>query len=215
MMAHPSESRFPLFRLITVLWLTIISAVVVGNRVMLSRLRDDAQTNAQRTEVTTLQDRLATLERQLSAIQHQPISVSQANFATARQALDDRLIRIEQAIGDTATTGDVAGLQNRLSTIEARMAKARQTAVLTAPSVFHNMAAADKPTVIEPPFTVLGIELRGGERFLSVAPGGAHSLAQVHVLRPGESQDDWQLETLDSRTATFRVGGRLQRIELP
>ena len=42
------------------------------------------------------------------------------------------------------------------------------------------------PAPQPPPFTVIGIEYRGGERFLSVAPSGSTQLSQINLIRPGD-----------------------------
>lgn len=56
------------------------------------------------------------------------------------------------------------------------------------------------------------IELRGGERLLSLLPTGSHSLAEVRLLRVGETYGAWRLEALNGNTAEFRIDGRVQHI---
>lgn len=68
---------------------------------------------------------------------------------------------------------------------------------------------------MRPPFAVLGIELRGGEEFLTVAPHDAQSLAQVRMLRPGESEGEWKLERIEGRTAVFERAGNVERVPIP
>jgi type IV pili sensor histidine kinase/response regulator len=65
------------------------------------------------------------------------------------------------------------------------------------------------------PFRVLGVELRGGERWLSVRPKAAGSLATTQFLREGEAFGDWRLLLIDTRTALFDVNGLRVRVALP
>src|SRR5690606_19322672 len=58
-----------------------------------------------------------------------------------------------------------------------------------------------------PSFTALGLETRGGERFLTVAPAESRSLRQVRLLRVGEQFGAWRLHRLDAGSAVFRVPG--------
>ncbi|OPE00635.1 methyl-accepting chemotaxis protein, partial [Pseudomonas aeruginosa] len=36
-------------------------------------------------------------------------------------------------------------------------------------------------------FSILGVEYRGGERFLSVAPPGSTQLSQIYLIRQGDA----------------------------
>ena len=76
-------------------WLLLISAVALINSVGLSRLAEQTQSSAQDAQVNALGLRVADLEQQADADKRRPTPISQAEFATARQALDERLTRIE------------------------------------------------------------------------------------------------------------------------
>ena len=205
------ESRVRLLWLLAVVWLSLVSVLLLVNHVALSRLRKDAHASVQRTELMTLLDSLGALEQQLSAMKHQPAPVSQSSFTSARQSLDERLVRVEQLLANTAAASDFTRLQDRITAIEAGLAKARKAPSLAPPRA----PVADQPPLLAPPFAVLGTELRGGQQFLSIAPVGTHALSQVRVLRPGEAEANWTLESLEGHAAQFRIDGRLQRIEVP
>lgn len=68
------------------------------------------------------------------------------------------------------------------------------------------------PAPLSPPFTVLGIESRGGERFLTAAPLGSRTLAEVQLLHLGERFGSWHLKTLSPTTATFMVPNQPDQI---
>jgi hypothetical protein len=61
--------------------------------------------------------------------------------------------------------------------------------------------------VPEPPFNVVGVELRGGERFLSVAAPGVVG-ADVRLLREGDAVGAWHLLAIEAHAAVFRVAAR-------
>ena len=74
---------------------------------------------------------------------------------------------------------------------------------------------AAKPKAPEPPFNVVGLELRGGERFVSIASRGATSLTDLRLLREGESIGAWQLQTIDAHAVVFLVDDQTVRVALP
>jgi len=125
--------------------------------------------------------------------------------------LDERIARVEAAQSADTVAIDLQTLQARVNGIEARLDKTRQTAaapVRRAPEVA-------KPVAPVPPFQVVGVELRGGERFLSVVSPDAASLAGVRLLREGDSDGGWRLQSIEARSVVFQVSGQTQRIALP
>src|SRR5258708_37345090 len=114
---------------------------------------------------------------------------------------------MERGLDSGARANGSALLRARLEQIEGRREKPRHTPLL-APTLAHRRAPeAAQHKVIEPPFLILGTELRGGESFLSIAPSDAQSLAQLRLLPVSESQGNSRLQTLDARIATFRAAG--------
>lgn len=214
MMAHPPETRPRLGHVLAFVWLGLISVLVAVDHVALTRSSQDEEEHADREAVTALEDSVSALDTQLEALTQHP-AVTQASFAIAHRALADRLQRLEEDIGDTAPVGDVTLLHDRLKALESRAARPKRP--LPAPPAPANpgAAAAEKPILFQPPFSVVGIELRGGERFLSVAPINASLLGQVRVLRPGDVEGNWRLEALDGKSAQFNVDGQVRRIVIP
>ncbi len=67
----------------------------------------------------------------------------------------------------------------------------------------------------ESPFRVLGVELRAGERFLSITSTAAGSLAGARLLREGDAEGGWQLQSIEAQAGVFRVNGQTQRVAVP
>lgn len=219
-MSFPAESRpqsrARLLHVAAATWLLLISAAVIIDHVALSRLADDVQASAPSLKVAMLDSRLAELERRMDAADRRPASLTQDSFDAARQALEARLATLEQAASTQAATADIALLQSRLEQLEARAREVRQApAPATAPARRLPPTEAARPATAEPPFRLLGIELRAGERFLSIAPADARSLAEARVLRLGETESGWQLEALEGQTAVFHFDGQTRQLAVP
>jgi hypothetical protein len=208
----PSErnSRTRWLKTAAAFWLLLISAVALINSVGLSRLAEQTQSSAQDAQVKALGLRVADLERQADADKRRPVPISQAEFATARQALDERMTRLEEA-DEARALAVVQTLLARVNAIETRLEKTRQVASAARPRT----PVATKPKVPEPPFRVLGVELRGGERFLSITSTAAASLAGARLLREGDAEGGWQLQSIEAQAGVFQVNGQTQRVAVP
>jgi len=205
------ERRTHGLKIAVAVWLLLVSAIAIIDSVGLSRLTEQSRRSEQEGQLKALNARVADLAQQVDAFRQQPKPASQADFVAARQALDARLARVEQAQADVAHTSDVQALQARLSVIETRQQQARSAPVA---STVHRRIAA-KPKTLEPPFRVVGVDMRGGERFLSITAPAATSLANIRLLREGDSNSGWQLQAIEAHAALFRVNGRTQRVVLP
>ena len=192
-------------------WLLLVSALAIVNSVGLSRLTEHSRASVQDAHVQALATRGGELEQQAEAVKRQPKPVSQADLDTARQALDERLTRVEEAHAPNDHASEIQALQARVGAIENRLKKSA-AAVATAP---RHAAEPPKPTAPEPPFNVVGLELRGGERFLSLTVPGATSIRDVRLLREGDTLGAWHLQALEAHVAVFRIEGQTLRIALP
>ncbi|WP_298432649.1 hypothetical protein [Ottowia sp.] len=191
-------------------WLLLVSVLAVVNSVGLSRLSEQSQASAQDAHMQALNTRVAELEQQSAASKSQPKPVTQPDFEAARKALDERLSQVEQAQTADNRAGNLQALQARMGDIEARLKKAATP--VAAP---RRTAEAVKPKAPEPPFSVAGLELRGGERFLSIAAPGVAAVRELRLLREGDAIGAWQLQVIEAHAAVFRVDGQTQRIVLP
>jgi hypothetical protein len=189
-------------------WLLLVSALAIVNSVGLSGLAEQSRGSAQDAHVQALASRLADVERHVEVAKRQPRPVAQSDFDAARHALEERLAQVAQQAAH-AGTPDVQALQTRVGEIEARLKKAPPAA---AP---RRAAEASKPQVLVPPVHVVGLELRGGERFVSIALPGAGALRELRLLREGDAIGVWHLQAIEAHAAVFRMDGQTQRIALP
>ncbi|MBS0450076.1 MAG: hypothetical protein JSS14_02085 [Proteobacteria bacterium] len=208
----PAENagRTRWLKIAAAVWLLLVSILAVVNSVGLSRLTEQSQASAQDTHVQALDMRVTELEQQAAASKSRPRPVTQPDFEVTRKALEERLTQVERAQVEDARVGDLQVLQARVTDIEARSKKAAASAATP-----RRTAEPVKPLVPESPFNVVSVELRGGERFLSVAVPGAASVSGLRLLREGDAVGAWQLQAIEARAAVFRVDGQTQRIALP
>ncbi|MGP6110855.1 hypothetical protein [Pseudomonas aeruginosa] len=200
-----------LLRAATITWLLLISAAVVIDHVALSGLAARVETSAAGLQVTVLEKRLAELTQQVEQAQQQPDALPQARYEVEHQALEQRLNAIEQALGSRPAADNLLPLQARIEQLEIRLSTPR-----TEPPVQPRprSAAPAKPKIAEPPFRVIAAELRAGEQFLSILPSASGALSQVRLLRPGEDEAGWHLETIEGNTAVFRHGNDIRRLPI-
>jgi len=196
----------------TVTGLLLISGAVVINHVALSGLAAQVETHAPSPQVAVLEKRLAELVQQVEHAQQQPDALPQARYEAESQVLEQRLNVIEEALGSRPAADNLLPLQARIEQLEARLSAPRP-APSTTPR--PRAAAPAKPKATEPLFRVIGAELRAGEQFLSILPASSDALAQVRLLRPGETEAGWHLEAIEQNTAVFRHGDDSRRLPIP
>ena len=208
---HPTDAigrtRWP--KIAAAVGLLLVSALAVVNSVGLSRLAQQSLAGDQGAHVLALATRVGDLEQQASAAKHQPKFVAQPDFDAARQALETRLTQVEQAQATDARAADLQALQTHVGEVEARVKK------VPAAAAPRRIVEAVTPKVPETAFSVAGVELRGGERFLSIATPGATSVRELRLLRVGDAVGGWQLQAIEAHAAVFRADGQTQRIALP
>ncbi len=212
----PPARRVRPLHIVVATWLSLISLVVIVDHVALSRLAEDSQANAQSARIAVLEQTLSEWGQRVDAIERRPEALTREGFVDVRRAIEERLARVEQSAADHAAANELALLKERVDRLEARVVSTRQAPTpQAAPTPRPAPAESARPRIAEPPFRLLGAELRAGERFLSIAPAGSRSLTEVRVLRPGESLDGWRFDSLDARTAVFSFEGQVRQLAVP
>ncbi|BBP60102.1 chemotaxis protein [Pseudomonas sp. St316] len=116
---------------------------------------------------------------------------------------------LRDGLADRATEADMIALRVRLEHVEQQLLDIKTQPPLPPPptpsSAKPNKAARAKPAPLSPPFSILGVESRGGERFLAVAPPDSRSLKDIQLLHNGEQLGTWQLKALEPNAAIFAV----------
>lgn len=193
-------------------WMVVLTGIVLIDHGHGRHLPSLTPTMPTSDAVKALEARITALERQESAQQRQPAPITAERFAASTHALEERLSGLEQTATNSLSKPDFDALATRVSSLESIQAHLVQGGT---PAPRRKADATSSSTPAAPPFRMLGLEMRGGESFLAIAPARALSLAEMSVLRVGDVQEGWQLEALDTKSATFRFQGQLHRLELP
>ncbi len=118
-----------------------------------------------------------------------------------------------------ATAADMTALRARLEQVEQQLLELKNqpsTPPSTSSTAKPKQTAHPKPISLSPPFSVLSVESRGGERFLAVAPHDSRSLMDVRLLHSGEQIGTWHLKVLEPNSAIFAVAAQPdQTVHLP
>lgn len=197
----------------------------------LATMRNTLTEAADKTTIKALQGRLSDIDGRLDTVAGKPM-VSMDDFRASQQALSARIDAVQAATAqaqDLARTSasaselvvlkaDVEALNNKLQ----KVATSRPTVATTKPPVQpkpRRKAAAAKAAPAPqtpPPFQMVGLEYRGGERFLAIAPSGSTRLSQIYLIRPGEfvNGSSWHLKSVNDRTATFDVDGATRTLNI-
>ncbi|HGI9957911.1 hypothetical protein ACEP1K_19220 [Pseudomonas aeruginosa] len=193
------------------LWLIGLSVVVaLGYQAM----NDQADQSRLDSRLQRLEAQTADLAETIEAIQQRPAVATAADLKDTRQILEARAAQVEQTLSGYAAADDLQALRSEVEQIKARQTAARAAAPAQ-PRAPRKPAAA-KPEPAPLPFRVVGVELRAGQRSVSVAPNaGDFSPDQLQVLLPGDAVGPWRLQAIEGNAAVFQAGEQTRRVAIP
>lgn len=209
-----------------------LGAALLFQQYQLATLRSTLTEAADKTTLNALQSRLSRIDDRLDTVAGKPM-VSMDDFRASQQALAMRIDAAQAAAAQAQDMAKTSASASELVVLKAdlesltgkmqKMAASRATAVVTTkpqapPKPKTKAAIAKVPPVpsAPPPFQMVGLEYRGGERFLAIAPSGSTRLSQIYLIRPGEfvSGSTWHLKSVNDRTATFDVDGATRTLNI-
>ncbi|KJZ54617.1 hypothetical protein [Pseudomonas marginalis] len=178
---------------------------------------------------------LDTLQRDLSALKDaqeklqyalkdlkQMVDTGEQQANTLDPMLDQWARAIQElrdGLADRATTAEMNVLRARIEHVEQQLLDLKPQPALPPPipsPAKPKKTARPKPAPLPPPFSVLSVEYRGGERFLAVAPHDSRSLNDIRLLHNGEQLGTWQLKVLEPSAAIFAVTAHPdQTVQIP
>lgn len=187
--------------LIFSLCLIALASVLAYENHQLSLVSNNLASTADKDSLNALLTRLAKVDERLDAVDGKHLATND-DFRSGQQALSNRIDAVQAyAKQATETTQDlslrvtaaeeqVMVVKASIEMIDIRLQELSKPQASEPPVV----APPPKPVIRKkpppapqpPPFTVIGIEYRGGERFLSVAPPGSTQLSQINLIRPGD-----------------------------
>lgn len=198
----------PWLRILAIVWLVFISVFVITDRVALSRLNSPLATGPTRAEWISAQARISALETE-----RKEAGPADANLdpkvGEAMSALGERVTTLEGRHADAVPRSELNVLEDRIGALESQVARAlavpRQSSI--------RKATRDDSSTPLP--DVLGVEWRGGERFLAVMNRGGSALREVRLIRAGDTAGEWRLQSIEGDAAVFAYGTRQERLHIP
>lgn len=163
-----------------------------------------------RHDVSTLQDAQEKLQFALNDLK-QAVDTGEQQANTLDPLLDQwaqEIQKLRDGLAARATAADMTALRVRLEQAEQRFLELKtqpSTPPLTPSAAKPKKTARIQPSPLSPPFSVLAVESRAGERFLTTAAHGSRALADIRLLHLGEQIGNWRLKALEATSALFAV----------
>lgn len=215
--------------------LLILCANIAFQQYQLSTLSRTVNGAAEKVSIDALQSRVSAINDRLDTMSSKPL-VTMEDFRISQQALSSRIDAVQatatqaheaaaEATRSSATAGDLLVLKADLELLAGKLQKmSTPETQATALARKASSKPKSKPAPVKappipqdpPPFQMVGLEYRGGERFLAIAPSGSTRLSQIYLIRPGEvvSGSGWRLKSVNERTATFDVAGNARTLNI-
>lgn len=215
--------------------LFILGAIIALQQYQLSTLSSVLNAAAEQTSIDALQNRVSAIDDRLHTVSGKPV-VTMEDFRVSQQMLVNRIDAVQatakqaqdiavEASRSSASAGDLLVLKADLESLGGKLQKmskpqgqASAPVQKTYPKPQPKSVPVKTPHIPQepPPFQMVGLEYRGGERFLAIAPSGSTRLSQIYLIRPGEfvSGSAWRLKSVNDRTATFDVDGATRTLNI-
>ena len=213
-MNAPQSSRRPTAAVVvqSMLWLWLLGLSVIvalGYQAM----SDQADQERLDSRLQRLEAQAVALAEAIETIQQRPAVATAADLKDTRQILEARASQVEKTLSGYAAADDLQALRTEVEQIKARQTAARAAAPAQPRAPRKPAAAQPEPPL---PFRVVGVELRAGERSVSVAPNaGGFSPDQLQVLLPGDAVGPWRLQAIEGNAAVFQAGEQTRRVAIP
>ncbi|RMR33884.1 hypothetical protein ALP87_02590 [Pseudomonas syringae pv. coriandricola] len=225
---RPSLSRSAISQILA---LIVLIGMLVYQQWQILYLKTGFESAANLETVNAITQRINGVDDRLDAAS-QLKSVTIDDFRAGQQALSNRIDAVQALVKQAqdaaqqaaATMQEVVVMGARIEELQVKLQdlRAARPAQVTAaarpktPPPSRKSTAQTKAAEVPPPFSIVGVEYRGGERFLSVAPPGSTQLSQLNLIRPGDmvAGSNWQLNSLDDSRALFSINGSTRILPL-
>ncbi|AOR65686.1 MULTISPECIES: hypothetical protein [Pectobacterium] len=202
-----------IIRLLVWVWLGVLTALAVLNYRATADLVKREQADASLQQIQVLEGLLTELADSIQALEARPDPASATALRSMQHSLETRIAQMEQTQENYASTQVVQTLRDELAQLKSQQKAAIQSAPTTSRTT---NPAVTTPKKMPFPFRILGLELRAGQRMVSIAPAsGEPAPEQIQLVLPGEAVSQWRLETIDGDTAIFSRAGQTRRLTIP
>lgn len=217
----PSKLHYVFFA-ITAIWLVIVNIALFFINAEISGLTQAVDQSENVATMQSLQIRQVDLSAQLENIDGKftdASAIAYAGLQALSNTVDQRFSQIKTDLQNIKP--DLSAVYERLDQLDetvGQLSKSRESAPIVSaakpsPKPAANTVKPQTPAALS--FVLLGAELRGGEKLLSLSPTTSSVLSDVRLIRVGESVDGWTLQTFDGSHATFEKSGHSRKLTLP
>jgi hypothetical protein len=138
------------------------------------------------------------------------------------QALPERVQALSHRIDELSNSVDMrfSAAQEKEQSLEASIEEVRKLRASQKTSAQESQPSGQrqadrKPEPPSPPFSVSGVELRGGRSYLTVASGNAGRLSDLRLVAVGQNIGQWHLSSIDGHSAAFTINGQTVVVPVP
>ncbi|MFJ4346330.1 hypothetical protein [Pseudomonas sp. NPDC089401] len=187
----------------------VVAGALVYQQRSLEQLAESVQGSSTTVEVQSLGERLSTLEQFNDTQQKQPTAITLEQLSDLRREFEAQVTILDVQLADRAAASELQMLKDSVEAVSASVQKLEAEKTAQRPAT-----RAPKPVLKEPPFTVLGIEVRGGHRFVAISPQGRPGPEHIQLLRIGDHFLGWHLESIEPQAVVFRTGELTRRLDV-
>ncbi|UUE10734.1 hypothetical protein NMX13_03845 [Dickeya zeae] len=194
-------------------WVSVLTVFISLSYRAIADLAERKQVDASLQQIRVLEESVTELADSMRVLQTHTLPVSATALRELQQHVENRLAQIEQKQENQASTQAVQTLRDEFEQLKSQQAVAIPNTATTS-HIARPAATASKKMPF--PFRILGLELRAGQRMVSIAPAsGEPAPTQIQVVLPGETVGQWRLKTIDGDTAIFSHAGQTHRLAIP
>lgn len=159
-----------------------------------------------------MKGRLDSLADRMDEQEHYRAAPERQSLPGDVEALSKRLEKLSSSVDVrfSAAQEKEQALENAIAKVRERQESAKKAAKPNA----SQPPAEQAPT---PPFTITGLELRGGRPYVGVLKrsGGAGRLSDIQLVAEGQRVGEWRLSGISDHSATFAVNGQSVAVLIP
>lgn len=138
------------------------------------------------------------------------------------QALPERVQALSHRVDELSSSVDVrfSAAQEKEQSLESSIEEVRKLRASQKTSAQQSQPSPQRQTPRQPeppspPFSVSGVELRGGRSYLAVASGAAGRLSDLRLVGEGQNIGQWHLSSIEGHSAAFIINGQTVVIPVP
>lgn len=202
--------------------LLVLALVLATQWWGLRKVVKQAELQEQSGSLEILVQQQETLRSDLDALASRKL-VDAAQYQTDQETLNRKVTLLAKPGTDEATLRalqtDLIALSANVEVVQRELEEVKRLATQEPISVVKASAPATRKVRLKKPlapFTIIGLEYRGGESFLAVSPLQNAQLQDIQLLRPNESRDGWLLKAITPESVSFVLpDGRSHDVKLP